>query len=29
MPGVIACLPKPFEAEQLLDCIETALLPKA
>lgn len=28
MPGVIACLPKPFEADQLLDCIETALLPK-
>lgn len=26
MPGVIACLPKPFEAEQLLDSIETALL---
>jgi Response regulator len=26
MPGVIACLPKPFEAEQLLACIETALL---
>ncbi|PJI48840.1 MAG: two-component system response regulator [Pseudomonas sp.] len=26
MPGVIACLPKPFEAEQLLNCIETALL---
>jgi FixJ family two-component response regulator len=25
MPGVIACLPKPFEAEQLLDCIESAL----
>ncbi|MBF8720408.1 response regulator [Pseudomonas guariconensis] len=25
MPGVIACLPKPFEAEQLLDSIETAL----
>lgn len=25
MPGVIACLPKPFEAEQLLASIETAL----
>ncbi|MGE8452476.1 MAG: response regulator transcription factor [Pseudomonadales bacterium] len=25
MPGVIACLPKPFEAEHLLACIETAL----
>lgn len=25
MPGVIACLPKPFEAEQLLVSIETAL----
>ncbi|MCO7513349.1 response regulator [Pseudomonas guariconensis] len=24
-PGVVACLPKPFEAEQLLDCIEFAL----
>ncbi|CAO3305800.1 MULTISPECIES: response regulator [unclassified Pseudomonas] len=25
MAGVVSCLPKPFEAQQLLDCIETAL----
>lgn len=25
MPGVIACLPKPFPAEQLLECVEAAL----
>lgn len=25
MPGVIACLRKPFEAQQLLDCVEAAL----
>ncbi|MFK3774953.1 response regulator transcription factor [Pseudomonas sp. NPDC089406] len=25
MPGVVSCLPKPFEAERLLDCIESAL----
>ncbi|MFJ4067693.1 response regulator transcription factor [Pseudomonas sp. NPDC089996] len=25
MPGVIGCLPKPFEAQQLLDCITSAL----
>ncbi|TWC13420.1 MULTISPECIES: response regulator transcription factor [unclassified Pseudomonas] len=24
-PGLIACLPKPCEADQLLECIETAL----
>lgn len=23
--GLIACLPKPFEAERLLSCVETAL----
>jgi FixJ family two-component response regulator len=25
MPGVVTCLPKPFEAQQLLDCIASAL----
>jgi DNA-binding response OmpR family regulator len=25
LPGVIACLPKPFAAEQLLACVEAAL----
>lgn len=25
-PEVVACLPKPFDADRLLDCIETALL---
>ncbi|WP_342245914.1 response regulator transcription factor [Pseudomonas sp. OTU5201] len=25
MPGLIACLPKPFSADQLLECIENAL----
>lgn len=25
LPGVVACLPKPFEAERLLACIEDAL----
>lgn len=24
-PGLIACLPKPCEADRLLECIETAL----
>ncbi|VVP68049.1 Response regulator protein TmoT [Pseudomonas fluorescens] len=26
MPQLIACLPKPCDADRLLDCIETALL---
>ncbi len=25
MAGVVTCLPKPFEAQHLLDCIESAL----
>lgn len=26
-PGLVACLPKPCDADKLLDCIETALGP--